>query len=374
MSDLLSKSPYTFDRFVRLLISIAVILSVFFLLNYLRAVLLPFAIATVFAYLLNPLVNFIQRYIKLRLAAVIITLILFFGILILAGYFIFPLIAKEIVHIWNLVSELITNNTVANQAEERVPGNLWEYFDNFRNRPEVQQFFTNEDLSGILSLVAQKLLPGVWGILEGTASFIFGLFSIFLIILYMLFILKDYNSLGKFGRELLPDKYKDRILDFYYEFEKIMNRYFRGQALIATSVGLLFATGFWIIGLPLGIVIGLFMGMLNMVPYLQGIGFIPITISAVFYALETNTSFFYMFGLAVLVVALVQTLQDTILVPRIMGKVTGFNPAIILLSLTIWGRILGMFGLIIALPLTYLLLAYYRKYLDKTRMEPGTSE
>jgi predicted PurR-regulated permease PerM len=60
----------------------------------------------------------------------------------------------------------------------------------------------------------------------------------------------------------------------------------------------------------------------------------------------------------------VQLIQDIILVPRIMGKVTGFNPAVILLSLSIWGKLLGMLGLIIALPITFLLHSYYKRYIS----------
>ena len=67
--------------------------------------------------------------------------------------------------------------------------------------------------------------------------------------------------------------------------------------------------------------------------------------------------------------AVVQIVQDAILTPKIMGKVTGLNPAMIMLSLSIWGKLLGFLGLIIALPLTYLLLVYYRRFLSNTAEE-----
>jgi predicted PurR-regulated permease PerM len=142
-----------------------------------------------------------------------------------------------------------------------------------------------------------------------------------------------------------------------------MNRYFRGQAAVASIVGVLFATGFLIIGLPLGILLGLFIGLLNMVPYLQLIGLIPAFLLALIHALETGSSFWVILGLTGLIFVVVQIIQDAILVPRIMGRVTGLNPAMILLSLSIWGKLLGIFGLIIALPMTFLILAYYRRFL-----------
>ena len=142
-----------------------------------------------------------------------------------------------------------------------------------------------------------------------------------------------------------------------------MNRYFRGQATVASIVGVLFATGFWLIGLPMGIFVGLFIGLLNMVPYLQVVGLIPAFFLALVHALETGTSFWVTVGLTGLVFVAVQAIQDTLLTPKIMGKVTGLNPAMILLSLSIWGKLLGIFGLVIALPMTCLLLAYYRRFL-----------
>ena len=68
-----------------------------------------------------------------------------------------------------------------------------------------------------------------------------------------------------------------------------------------------------------------------------------------------------MCGLTILVFAVVQAIQDSFLVPRIMGRVTGLSPAVILLSLSVWGKLLGLLGLLIALPMTCLLIAYYRR-------------
>jgi len=95
------------------------------------------------------------------------------------------------------------------------------------------------------------------------------------------------------------------------------------------------------------------------------LGFIPTILLAIVKAAETGQNFWGILLLALLVFAVVQTIQDTFLVPKIMGKVTGLNSAIILLSLSIWGSLLGMLGMIIALPMTTLLLNYYQKYVVK---------
>lgn len=148
-----------------------------------------------------------------------------------------------------------------------------------------------------------------------------------------------------------------------------MNRYFRGQSLVAFLVGILFSIGFLIVGLPLAIVLGLFIGLLNMVPYLQIIGVIPTVLLCLIKASESGQNFWLLFAACMAVFIIVQLIQDIILVPRIMGHVTGLNPAIILLSLSIWGTLLGVIGMIIALPLTSLVLAYYQKYILKENPE-----
>ena len=148
-----------------------------------------------------------------------------------------------------------------------------------------------------------------------------------------------------------------------------MNKYFRGQALVALCVGILFSIGFLIIDFPIAVGLGMFIGLLNMVPYLQLIGFIPAILLAIVKAADTGQNFWFIMLMVLIVFAVVQTIQDTFLTPKIMGHVTGLNSAIILLSLSIWGSLLGILGMIIALPLTTLLITYYQKYIIR-RKEP----
>jgi predicted PurR-regulated permease PerM len=111
----------------------------------------------------------------------------------------------------------------------------------------------------------------------------------------------------------------------------------------------------------------LFIGLLNMVPYLQLIGFVPTILLAIVKAAETGQNFWMIMLMAVVVFAVVQAIQDAILTPKIMGHVTGLNSAIILLSLSIWGSLMGILGMIIALPMTTLLISYYQKYIVKNK-------
>lgn len=144
-----------------------------------------------------------------------------------------------------------------------------------------------------------------------------------------------------------------------------MQVYFRSQAKIVLIVSILFAVGFKIIGLPLGIGLGLLIGLFNFVPYLQWLGVPLAAFLALLYSLETGSNFWVMMGLVLLVMGIVQLIQEVILTPKIMGSSMGLNPAIILLSLSIWGGLLGILGMVIALPMTSLMIAYYRRFVLK---------
>ena len=186
--------------------------------------------------------------------------------------------------------------------------------------------------------------------------------AMIIVFLYLIFILIDYEKVTKGMFDIIPGKYRGLITEIIQDLEQGMNRYFRGQALVAIIVSVLFCIGFSIVGLPLAIAMGLFLGVLNLVPYLKTIAIVPGTFLAFLQSVETGQSFLSVMLWLVAIFMFIQVIEDMFLVPKIMGKVTGLNPAIILLSLSVWGSLMGMIGLIIALPLTTLIISYYKRF------------
>ena len=160
----------------------------------------------------------------------------------------------------------------------------------------------------------------------------------------------------------LPPQYRKSIVEFYEQFNLAMRRYLRGQAVVALSVGALFSLGFTLIELPMALPFGLFIGLLNMVPYLQTVGLVPGVMLAGLRAIEGDSSFAVSVGLVLAVFVVIQVIQDALLAPRIMGRATGLSPVAILLGVFVWGKLLGFLGLLLAIPLTCLGIAYYRRY------------
>ena len=365
--------PYTFDRVVRILLSVGILVGLIWLIGYLSDVLIPFTVALLLAYLTNPLVTLVQKKIPNRAAALFISLLGLIAVTVLLGLLVIPMIAGEIVQMGRIVTDLVNNSDLAEKASQQLPPDLWQVIKNFFARPEIKNFFKDINLWKIAQSVSQKVLPGVWGLITGTASFLVGLIGLFVIGLYFIFLLLDYEAVQGW-KDLVPPAHRDSIVGFVDDFESAMSRYFRGQAAVASICGVLFALGFALIGLPLGILLGLFIGLLNMVPYLQILGLIPAGLLALVHAVQSGTNFWMVLGLTGLVFVVVQIIQDVILVPKIMGKVTGLNPAMMLLSLSIWGKLLGLLGMIIALPVTYLLLVYYRRLIHSAPSIANSSE
>lgn len=353
-SPQLPPRPFTFDRVVRLIIGVAAVAVAVWLLGLLKAVLLPFLVAWLIAYMLEPFVQYNKRLLGVRKRWLPITMTLFECCLVLAAIsvFVVPSILSEM----HQLADFVRKYSETGSDVPFIPVALHDYIRAKIDFDAVSSHLTRQDIKTILDAAGSFIAGGY--------NFVLELFSWFLVILYVVFIMLDYERLLEGFKRLVPPKYRKATFRIADDIKNSMNHYFRGQALVAFIVGILFCIGFLIIGLPLAVVLGLFIGLLNMVPYLQLISLVPTTIICLVYSVGIGASFWSVWLSAMAVYIVVQCIQDLFLTPKIMGKAMGLNPAIILLSLSVWGTLLGFIGLIIALPLTTLLLSYYDMYIN----------
>ena len=331
----------------------------------LYGILLPFFVSFLLAWLLDPLVSFIQHKcrVKFRILSVAITLILFVGLMTLGVYLLIPAVEHE-----------VKKSAVA----------IEQYFENFdasRYLTEEQQAKVQETLGGlnlqsVLSYPEvrdgiKSFLPEIGSWITGGLSWLSELLVIFIGLLYLIFLLISFPSIRAHWRDYIPKKHLPAVSTIVHELSVNMNAYFRGQGLIALCVGILFAIGFTLTGMPMGFVMGLIIGVLNLVPYMQALGIPPCIILCLVQSAQTGQPVWLTLLLMAIVFIVVQTFQDMVLTPKIMGKVTGLGPAAILLSLSFWGALMGVVGMIIALPLTSLGISCYKHYVLH---EPFASE
>ena len=349
--------PFTLDSTVRLFIVSFIAISIILLFRYLSPILLPFFVAWLFAYLLHPIVIHIQRKFRIKNRSIVVILLILFitSTIITLFYFLIPILIDEFT---------ILKDFLFNFAKGKIESNdTWQQvLQNFFNSYDIPELLSQ---NGFLESVS-AIFPHFGKVVSSSLNIIIGLFSAFVTLLYLFFILKDYNTITKHFIGLVPNRYQNFVSTLMNDLEQGMNNYYRGQFLVALIVGILFSIGFSIIGMPLGILMGILVGLLNLVPYLQIAGIPPCILLMLVHSIETGNSPIYgLIGLAIVFVV-VQIIQDAFLVPKIMGKQMGLNAAIILLSLSIFGMLFGLVGLIIALPITTLLLSYYKRYVLKT--------
>ncbi|MCB9865151.1 MAG: AI-2E family transporter [Phycisphaerales bacterium] len=455
---------WDFDRVFRLLLTVATCVALFALVRYLADVLIPFAIAVLLAYLLNPIVNALESRFNRRTPAVLVTVIGCGVVLFSLGLVVFQIGSKEVASLRELAGEFMRAPTKADVRgvrkafEEKLageenpvlrslylavrdeltssPSSGWKFREDLNDtivrlkeappeedptdrlerverletlrevqaqlfpgdpdalalRAELQRLMAEEQdprdrnlladamrqlhyedtseysVTGLIERGVRAVAPTLMNVFSGTLSFILGLTGMVVVLLYLIFLLIDYGIYEGMWKAFLPPKHRDDILGFLYEFTLAMSRYFRGQFLIAMIMGVLYAIGFSLLGLRMAVLLGLGIGLLNMVPYLQVVGMVPALLLGFVKSLEAGQPLWLTPLLVLGLFGVVQLVQDGFLVPKILGKSMGLRPVVIMLGLFIWGKLLGFLGLLLAIPLTCLGLAYYRRFVlgDRT--------
>ena len=357
----MEQKKITFDSFIRSIMAVIIVVGIVMLLNRLSSVLLPFFLAWLISYILFPLVKFFQYRcrMKFRILGILCTFLTVGLILTGLGWVMIPPMIEESLRVKDLLLAYVSND----ETMSNIPNLVADYIHDNLSTEDIKTIVTQD---GFLEAIKQTL-PKLWDVIVQSVNVLSSVFTITMVLLYTLFILLDYEKISQGWVDLLPERYRKFTLQLVGDIEQGMNLYFRGQGMVAFCVGVLFSIGFLIIDFPMAIGLGMFIGLLNMVPYLQLLGFIPTILLAVVKAADTGESFWMIMLAALIVFAVVQIIQDTILTPKIMGHVTGLNPAIILLSLSIWGSLLGILGMVIALPMTTLLITYYQRYVIKNQ-------
>ncbi len=353
-----TREKYDLDRTVRLVINCVVFVGIIWLVNYLRGVLLPFLVGCLIAYLFEPFVQYNRSLLRLksRVPAVFVTLFEMTFFIFLVCWLVFPLIAREAAQ----MAELLKQYSSTRSSIPFIPEEVHEFLRRNLDFEFLASKLTRDEWKRMI----EEGLSASWTVVTGSISLIMSVLSWAIVVLYVIFVMLDYERISRGFKRIVRPKYRPIVTRIGDDLKTSMNRYFRGQALVCLIVGILFSIGFTLIGLPMAIVLGLFIGLLNMVPYLQLLS-IPIAILlCLVSSVSGGAPFWTLFWEAMAVYIVVQILQDFIITPKVIGKAMSLNPALIFLSLSIWGSLLGMIGLIIAIPLTTLLLSYYDRYIS----------
>jgi predicted PurR-regulated permease PerM len=331
----------------------ALVLALFFvlgrLLAYFSGVFVPLAVAGILALMLRPLYEAIRRRLRwplLSAVAVLLCILVpvglllwFFGSMLLgqlAG------VLEKVPAWWDRLYALV---------QERLPA-LREYWAEQRLGERFRQLLElhSREIAGAIGTVG----AGVFRVLTGWLNWL-------VTPVYVLFFLIGAPLRRESVEAALPFLKPETRKDVIYladEFVGILVAFFRGQVLVAVAQGVCYATGFALIGLQYGIVIGLLLGLLNIIPYLGAIVGVLVALPTAFFQ---DTGGLSRVLLAGTVICAVQALEGYVLTPKIIGRKTGLHPMVIMVAMFFWGTALGgIVGMILAVPLTAFLVVLWR--------------
>lgn len=324
----------------------------------LRDVLTPFLFAFILAYILNPLVELLEKWKISRGLSISIILLFLSGIFISGIVFIVPIIQYEISLLIKKMPgylELIKANVIP-YIEERLNIKIPATADEIFNEAILRvKGLSPETISPIVSFIG-RAFSSLWGIFGA-------LLSIVIIPVVTIYLLKDFKVIKERVKEYIPRGKKKLWIEKIDEVNTILGKFLRGQLLIAFIEGVIFSIGLSLIGIDMAILVGIMAGLGSIVPYLGF--FFGLSVSIILSLLE-----FHDFAHILWVLALfggVQALETVVLSPKIMGKKVGLHPVIIILSIMTGGYIFGFFGILLAVPFTAVMKVFLTSSLESYR-------
>ena len=382
-------------------------------LGYLQPVLVPLAVAGIVAYLLDPIVSWLQTRGLSRLKAVITVFASFVILLTALGFLIAPPIAKQVSDAFHDKEEIARKATTAmtevkdapwlkpliNYASEKVnPETGATHIETEAITTDVVVQTANGDAYAkpdyqyrwqfLISKYAAQIAQTVTGWFSEGSSKILGMLGLtigfVMAPIYLYYFLKESSSIKAHWHEYVPlkaSRFKNEVVDSLQEINGYLISFFRGQMLVAFIDGILVGIALWIFGLPYALVIGLAMAVLGVIPYIGNIiCLIPACLIAfVHFGHIDNQNFLgsspWAYVLAVVAIFLVvQQINSLLTAPKIVGDSVGLHPMTVIFSMLFWSLLLGGFiGALLAVPMTAAIKVLFRRYIWERKMQEEIS-
>lgn len=355
---------------------------------YLQEILLPFLLGLFLAFASKGAIYRIQKWIRNRNLAVTVYLLSVFLVIISALVLFSAYISHDARRLSNAFKTFATNN------QEEIDGisqKVADFVASYYDPEEIQSFVKQKkdsleqvietgefDISQLDTDAIKESLSSVFSFFQSSeerleeeeekpsASIVVIFFSTILYFVYILYYL-DYFT----GRW---DKYVNTKSHGIFkvmadDLNKSFVKYFKLRSKIVLVLTIAYLTGFSILGIPGAIIFALLAGVLAFIPYLQFFTLIPLSLSCLVLTMETQNNFFIIFGIVIGIFIIMSIVEEMVLVPNIMEANIGMNPVIMILAVSVWAYILGLFGVLIAIPLTSLIITYVKRFVFGSKLQ-----
>ncbi len=370
------------------------------ILGFLQPVLIPVAIAGVIAYLLDPIVAWLMKEGMSRIKAVLTVFGSFTVIVAIIAMIIIPPIAEQIgdEKQRQKIGENMRNTLekLGNTAWIK-PGVDWALARHEEPAgeatPMVNTKLTKDDKipfsESNLANTLRENTDQIFGFITSSTSTILGtlgyIIGLAMVPIYLYYFLKESAAIKNNWHDYVPlraSRFKTEVVETLREINGYLISFFRGQVLVALIDGFLVGIALWIFGLPYGILIGLILGIIGIIPF---IGNIICLIPACFIAFvhfsvpENITSHEWLLGpnpwayvgAVAAIFIVVQQINSLITAPKIVGESVGLHPMTVIFSMLFWALILGGFlGTLLAVPMTAAVKVLFRRYIWENKINP----
>ncbi len=316
-----------------------------------RHVLFPYILALVIAYLLLPVVNWLDHHMPVRLhtwrlarpLAILLTYLLLFVLIVGIMAFFVPLIVDQIKVLIERWPDLTRQVEAWGTRGWGLYTDVIESIESISPRWRDTIESSLEDLASDLLTAVQNGLIATIRTVSSTVSFLIGLI---VIPFWLFYILHDESQVKKGIVQALPEQLRADVQCMASLIDDVLSAYIRGQLLLCLFVGTLATLSLLIIGVPFALILGVIAGVFEVLPYVGPIlGAIP----AILVALLSNPASAIWVAVAFIAI---QQVENLLLVPRIAGQSVKLHPALVMVVLVIGNQLAGFWGMLVAVPIT----------------------
>jgi predicted PurR-regulated permease PerM len=314
-----------------------------FFLYLVRSVAVPFLLALILAYFLDPAADALERRRVSRTAAVCLVFAVFVLVVGAVLAFLAPALEQEMGQMQQALPEYAEN------LYRLLPKPVFDLLGISRGE-ELQGLF-DKLLAGTKNLsfdVVNQVAVFLSRAFSSTLGFLLAVLGYFIIPIYLFYLLRDFDRIKEGTVSLVPPRHRWQVVALSKEIDGVLGGFIRGQLTVCMILAVLYSVGLWVIGIDLAMVIGLLSGAAFIIPYLGtilGILLAGIMAAAKFHDLLHPLLVIGWFSL-------VQGLEGTVITPRLVGNRVGLHPLATILAVLVGGELFGFLGLLLAVPVT----------------------
>jgi len=329
-----------------LALALLVALSLAFYL--LQPILLPFVLGALIGYLGDPVVDALERRKLGRTAGVLVVFVLFSGLIVVGMLVAVPLVLQQLDALIQKIPALYQwlTQTLVPWLRDRlsVPAAQLPQIDWSGQLAEHWQSLGKVTASTLKSLTGSG------------AGFLAGLFNLALVPVVAFYLMRDWDILMEKALGIVPVAWHKNAIALVREADEVLSAFLRGQFLVMCSLGVIYSTGLWLVGVQFALVLGVVAGLASIVPYL---GFVVGILASCVLAYVQFQEWTILLWVA-LVFGVGQVLESVLLTPVLVGDRIGLHPVAVIFALMAGGQIAGFVGVLVALPVSAVIMVFVR--------------